>query len=370
MARFVRWYPDGIRSTELQRGCGSPFMVKSLKKILFVSLLAGLIPALPAGAKQRGKSEAERKERASRGPDVLWRQPTDIGSRNLFYGSGGEKDAPHSIFTFVKEDLKGTNPKFVVRDENGVKWKVKLGVEARPETAATRLVWAVGYATNEDYFLPELRVQGLPPHLHRGQDLVQPGGLLKNVRLKRYVEGEKKVGEWHWHENPFTGTRELNGLRVMMALINNWDLKDANNSIYLERRPREYVYLVSDLGASFGTTGRSWTANMGKGNLGSYEQSKFISKVTPQYVDFDVPTRPALIIIFKPKDFIERLELRWIGKYIPRADVEWVGRLLEQLSPAQIQDAFRAAGYPPEEVQAFANLVEQRIAALNDLPRS
>src|SRR5215467_11589787 len=65
---------------------------------------------------------------------VLWRQPTNIGSRDLFYGPGGEADAPHTVFTFVEEDLHGTQPKFEVKDENGVKWKVKMGLEARPET--------------------------------------------------------------------------------------------------------------------------------------------------------------------------------------------------------------------------------------------
>ena len=345
-------------------------MAKSLKNVLVVALLVGLIPALPLSAKKRGKPDRAVKEGVAYGPDILWLQPADIASRNLFYGPGGEKDAPHSTFTFIKEDLSGTNPKLVVRDENGVKWKVKLGVEARPETAATRLVWAVGYSANDDYFLPELRVQGLPAHLHRGQNLVRPDGLIENARLKRYVEGEKKIGEWRWRENPFSGTRELNGLRVMMALINNWDLKDANNSVYDEKGSKEQVYLVSDLGASFGTTGRSWTATMGKGNLGSYKRSKFIGKVTPEYVDFDVPTRPAVIILFKPMDFIERLEMHWIGKHIPRADVEWIGGLLAQLSPAQIQDAFRAAGYRPAEVREFSNVVEDRIAALNDLPRS
>jgi hypothetical protein len=62
----------------------------------------------------------------------------------LFYGSGGKDLEPRGPFTFVKEDLDGSNPKFVATAENGVKWKVKLGAEARPETAASRLVWAVG----------------------------------------------------------------------------------------------------------------------------------------------------------------------------------------------------------------------------------
>lgn len=345
-------------------------MATSMRTILVFSLLIGMIAAIPVGAKRKSEAESGGRDGGPRGRDVLWRQPTDIASRNLFYGPGGERDAPHSVFTFVKEDRKGTNPKIVVRDENGVKWKVKLGVEARPETVATRLVWAVGYSANEDYFLPELRVQGLPAHLHRGQNLVGPDGSIRNVRLKRYVEGEKKIGDWRWRENPFSGTRELNGLRVMMALINNWDLKDENNSVYDEKGSGEHVYLVSDLGASFGTTGRSWTPADGKGNLGSYQRSKFISKVTARYVSFYVPTRPAIIEIFDPKEFISRLELRWIGRHIPRADVEWIGQLLAQLSPAQVEDAFRAAGYPPEEVQAFSSIVEERIAELSDRPRT
>ena len=152
-------------------------------------------------------------------------------------GPGGEKDAPHTTYTFEKEEMEGTSPKFIVRDENGVKWKVKMGAEARPETVASRLVWAVGYSTNEDYFLPTLRVEDLPEHLHRGQKFVGPEGTVNNVRLKRYLEGEKKTDLWAWRDNPFVGTKELAGLKVMMALINNWDLKDDNNSIYQREAP-------------------------------------------------------------------------------------------------------------------------------------
>src|SRR5215467_2691803 len=99
---------------------------------------------------------------------ILWREPADISSRNLLYGSGGRAHQPAGAFTFVEEDRQGSNPKFDVRDENGVKWKVKLGPEASPEVVATRLVWAVGYYANEDYFLPELHVENMP-HLKRGQ---------------------------------------------------------------------------------------------------------------------------------------------------------------------------------------------------------
>ena len=73
---------------------------------------------------------------------ALWSDPGDITSRNLFYGSGGERDQPHGTMTFLKEDKGGTNPKFDVRDGDGTRWRVKLGVEARPETVAAHLLWA------------------------------------------------------------------------------------------------------------------------------------------------------------------------------------------------------------------------------------
>ena len=276
-----------------------------------------------------------------------------------------------ATFTFVEEDREGSNPKFDIRDQDGVKWKVKLGAEARPEVAASRLVWAVGYLTNEDYFVENLRVQDMPPHLHRGQNLVAPDGSLHNVRLKRSVKSQEKLGTWHWGSNPFTGTRELNGLRVMMALINNWDLKDSNNAVYLEKNDPpaapERIYMVSDLGASFGTTGFVLPHEKSRGNLSAYDHSGFIDKVTSAYVDFKTPSRPAFIETLNPSVFIHRVDLRWIGRHIPRADAKWMGQLLGRLSQEQIRDAFRAAGYSAQEVQEFAAIVQNRIAQLNML---
>jgi len=83
-----------------------------------------------------------------RGKEVLWKAPNDIQSRNLFYGIGGPSHAPRGPFRFLKEDREGSNPKYSIEDSNGVKWKVKLGREAQPETAATRFVWAAGYYTD------------------------------------------------------------------------------------------------------------------------------------------------------------------------------------------------------------------------------
>ena len=153
----------------------------------------------------------------------------------------------------------------------------------------------------------------------------------------------------------------------MMALLNNWDVKDENNTVFEEPSPTRRVYMVSDLGASFGSTGYSWTSTMSKNNPRTYRHSRFIRKIRKNYVDFNIPTRPALINVFDFPDFIKRVRLRWIGKRIPRADARWIGDLLGRLSPAQIRDAFRAAGYSPDEVEELASTVEQRIAELQKL---
>jgi hypothetical protein len=345
-------------------------ILRGTRQATFVAAVL-LILSASSVAEHTKKQHETHNELAGNAPALLWQDPTDIAYRDLYYGPGGKEHAPHTTYTFLKEDLNGTNPKFDVRDENGVKWRVKLGVEARPETVASRLVWAVGYYANEDYFLPELRVENMPP-LKRGQNLVGPDGTVHNVRLKRYLKDEKKVGEWKWSENPFSQQRQLNGLRVLMALMNNWDLKDTNNAIYEEKEKDEATpelhYEVSDLGASFGASGLGLSQKGCKGNLKSYQQTKFILKTTPEYVDFTVPARADFVYAFiRPGEFRRRTNIRWIGRHIPRSDAKWIGGLLAQLSPEQIRNAFRAAGYSPEQVEGFAAVVEERIAELNEL---
>jgi hypothetical protein len=298
------------------------------------------------------------------GSPVLWRDPEDITSRNLFYGPGGKVHEPRGTFTFEKEDMSGSNPKFDIVDEDGVRWKVKMGVEARPETVASRLVWSVGYFANEDYFMRVLHIQKMH-RLHRGNNLVKPDGTVFNVRLKRHLKDEKKIGMWSWAKNPFVGTREWYGLRVLMAVINNWDLKDDNNSVYLtsDRLPEER-YVVSDLGGSFGTTGLNW---MLKGNPSAYCSSKWIKTVSPGFINFNVPSPPAMNYYINFPELSRRLSLLWLGRHIPRTDVRWVGQLLARLSRDQIRDAFRAGGYSPQEVEELSMVVEQRIDELEKL---
>jgi hypothetical protein len=333
-----------------------PELLMTTKKLAV--LLLFLADTLPVICQDSAKAA-----KASETSPILWRQPTDIRSRNLLYGAGGADDQPQPPLKFIKEDLHGTSPKFTAEDRNGVKWTVKIGIEAKPETAAAHLLWAVGYFTDEDYLLKQSEISDLPEHLKRGEKFVAWGGL-RDVRLKRHP---KKIGEWRWKQNPFSSSREFNGLRVMMALVNNWDLKDENNAIEEGHANHGSKYLVSDLGASFGTTGFGWSWTGGKGNLKSYRHSKFISKATPKYVNFGTPSRPTILYFVNLPGLIKRLHMRWIGRQIPREDAKWMGTLLAQLSPDQIRDAFRSAGFSPEEVAGFSTVVQQRITELNNL---
>lgn len=300
---------------------------------------------------------------------TLWHDPGNIASLDLFYGQGGSKGMPVAPFIFESEDHHGTNPKFDVRDAAGKKWRVKLGEEVRPEVVASRLLWATGFYVNDDYVLTTADVQNL--HISRGAGMVK-NGRLAEARFARKPPGQKKIGIWKWKENPFVGTREFNGLRVMMAVMNSWDLKDINNAVFEDSRSGRDLFLMSDVGATFGTNGLSWTNARSKGNVGSFKDSKFISKTTGTTVSFGTPKPPAArlleaFVVPELKDYARRADMRWIGEDIPRQDARWMASLLKQLSHQQLVDAFRAGHFPPGDIDAYVDVVESRIQELSTL---
>ena len=334
------------------------------KRVVLNIALVLLIATLSSPVAAQKKANEEKKAKGAALPAVLWRDPGPPSTLNLFYGAGGKEHAPdpNGQYTFIKEDMNGTSPKFDVTDEHGVRWRVKLGQEPQSETAATRLLWAAGYFVDEDYFLPEIKVAGLP-QLNRGQEFVTAASMVRRARLERHVKEVKKLGNWDWFDNPFVGTRELNGLRVMMSLLNNWDLKAINNSVYEIEGERRY--LASDVGATFGKTGGRATRS--KSVVQDYAASKFIDKVRPESVDFVMHSRPFFLTAVNVPGYRERSGMEKITKQIPRADAVWLGKRLAQFSDEQIRDCFRAGGYTPQEVDVLAKAVAKRIAELNAL---
>jgi hypothetical protein len=182
--------------------------------------------------------------------------------------------------------------------------------------------------------------------------VTSPGkGTFTNVRFEARPDNWKRAGEWQWKNNPFVGRPELQGLKILMALINNWDLKDSNNVILKDGD--ELHYAISDLGATFGhasTTPIFWRLTRDRNNPSSYAKSNFFEKVKGDRV----------VLHFGGKN-------RGLMKDITVQDAQWVGSLLSQLSDAQIRDAFRAANYTPGQINLLAGEVRERTNELLSL---
>lgn len=299
---------------------------------------------------------------------VLWHDPGNIAAKDLYYGQGGDEKLPKAPYVFEDEDKGGTSPKLDLRDANGKKWHIKVSEESQPEVVASRLLWAVGYYANDDYCIPDAQVQGMK--MSRGNGDIKKGHLV-NARFSHKPDNQKKIAIWKWDDNPFYGTREFNGLRVMMAVMNNWDLKDVNNSVYRDKKNNRQIFLVNDVGATFGTNGLSWTKTKSKGNIASYKESKFIQRLTDTEVDFATPKAPTGMTILTlgatTKTYLKRNALDWIGNNIPRADARWMGSLLGQLTHQQLMDAFRAGNFPPDVAVEYVTIIENRIQELKHL---
>ena len=134
-------------------------MFQAKSRHLLVSLLLLLIVALPTFAQEK---KQKGKKKAPSGPAVLWREPTDLESRDLLLGAGGERMKPNlRRVTFIEKKSGGYSTKYRVKDASGHEWVAKIGKEAQPDTAANRLVWAVGYFADETYYLPRAHIRKL-----------------------------------------------------------------------------------------------------------------------------------------------------------------------------------------------------------------
>jgi hypothetical protein len=283
-----------------------------------------------------------KKKEIPKGTPVLWRSPADISSRDLYLGPGGASMRPDlRHITFIKEEKGGYSKKYRVRDGSGREWVAKIGKEAQSETSAVRLLWGVGYITEINYLVPRVTIPGK--------------GTFNNVRFEARPDGWKRVVEWKWKNNPFIGSPEFQGLKIMMALINNWDLKDSNNQIVYVRANNgdELRYIISDLGATFGhasTTPLFWRITRSRNNPAKYAKASFFEKVKGTRV----------VLHFGGKN-------RGLLKDITIQDAEWMGSWLAQLSDGQIRDAFRAANYSPAEINLLTRAVRERTTELLSL---
>jgi hypothetical protein len=280
---------------------------------------------------------------------VLWSDPGQVASRDLFWGPGSDARAPKTPFTFVKEETGGTQPKIVVTDSAGVTWDVKFGLEVRAEVAANRIVHALGYFAEENYFVGAGKIENVS-RLRRASGHVSPSGFFVEGRFTRNDPGIVKTkDEWTFHVNPFVGRQELSGLQILMTMLNNWDIRGAaNNRVVRATLPdgrQEIRYLVGDLGATFGRMGGPISQNS-KWKLADYKAEGFIEKVEDGIVHLDYDG--------------------WDSKMdrVPVEHARWFAKLVSQLTEPQLRRAFEAAGAKPEEIEGFAKRFAEKIAEL------
>ena len=313
-------------------------MLRTKSRYWSVCLLV-LTLALPFTANSQDKDKKDKKDKKTlTGMPVMWKNPDDLESRNLLLGAGGEEMKPDiSQITFIEEKKGGYSKKYRVKDAKGNEWVAKIGKEAQTDTAANRLVWALGYESEIAYLIPHLKIEGK--------------GEYDNVRLEARPSNVKRKGKWMWENNPFRETPQFRGLKILMLMLNNWDMKDDNNEILAPRGATgeaELRYIISDLGATFGKTGGVFSRS--RNDVPDYVKAEFIKKVDGDKIDFHYSG--------KNQKLFEGLTVE---------DARWLSNLLKRLSDDQIKDAFRAANYSAEDVDLLAGAFRERIDALAKL---
>ena len=275
------------------------------------------------------------KTKDATGTPVMWEQ-VDIPHQDLINGPAGPL-ADLGEVTFVSDQKGGFSTKYRIKDAAGREWVTKIGDEAQSETAAVRLLSALGYKTETVYLLPNLTIPGK--------------GSFTNVRIEARPENVKRMDRWQWDKNPFRGTRELQGLKILMAFLNNWDMKSDNNVVL--KTDDQLQYVISDLGVSFGKTGNNglpvfWRLGRSRNVPPEFAESEFVKELEKGEIKF----------AFNGKNMGQLAD-------ITVADGRWLADLLTQLSDQQIEDAFKAANYSPADIKILAQSVKARIRALD-----
>jgi hypothetical protein len=266
----------------------------------------------------------------------LWYAPEP--NRDLFAGVGGARLAPDPNVTYKVLEVKhgGFSRGLTVEGPGARKWSAKFPPEASTEVVASRILWGVGYHQPPIYYVGRWNAEGAPdPNPQLPARFREP---------RPDLHGLDAHGNWSYYQNPFVGTRELNGLLVLQVMLGNSDLKDEQNVLYKLKDPFEGAsrwYVARDLGQSFGRTG---VIDAPRGDPKVFEETPFIKGMVGQYVRFDYRGRHGVLV-----------------DHMTVADVRWICEKLQALTDAQWQDAFRAGGYAPEVANRFIRRFTQKI---------
>jgi len=313
------------------------------------AVLCGVV-ALASGGNIHGYADREPVH-------LLWRDPGEVSAKDLFWGPGNPERVPEAPFTFIEEDTGGTKPKVRLVDARGVKWSAKFdhdsrtGREVPAEIAASRIMWALGYLVEESYLVDEGVIEGIG-RLERAHVAISPDGRFRGARFERRPSDVERLGRrWTLDENPFRGSKELSGLVIVAALLNNWDFRSGNTAVLrvTSDDAQEDWYLLSDLGTAFGRTNGGMFRRLSRWNVEHFEKDAFISRADNTGVEFH----------YRPE-----------GKARARVPIDharWFAELASKLSLAQLEQAFVAAGATDHEVRGFSTRLGAKIAELHQV---
>jgi hypothetical protein len=326
--------------------------------ILLVAAFILSAMALSAAGQPR-QEEKDKRDQGEKAPSptgmsAIWRDPGAVEQLDFVGGVGRREGTPKPPFTFEEENLAGSNPKVRVKDANGVRWSVKFGAEVNAETFATRMAWAAGYFVDPDYFVAEGKLDGVGP-LTRAKHYIMADGSFRNARFKMHLEKGVTTldGEhgWSWLQNPFLGTKELNGLKMLVMLVSNWDNKDVRD---IKRGSNTAIYQYPDGAARYLIT--DWGASMGKwgGYLG---RGKWDCKGYQQQT-------PSFLAGVKDDVLIWGYSGQHTGDFregIPVSDLRWLLTYVGRITDDQIRTGLEASGATHEESECFTKSIRERI---------
>jgi hypothetical protein len=288
----------------------------------------------------------------------IWRNPRSLGDLDLAAGPGGTSMKPVPPFVFLEEHDGGSQPCCSVRDAAGRRWRVKWGHEVRCETFAVRLAWALGYFAEVTHLVPAGDIGGAA-NLQRVRGCIDRDGHFVDGRFELDDPAVRKLFEehsWAWNDNPFVGTAELAGLKMLVMLLSNWDAKDrrdvargSNTAIFEHTHStwrREARYLITDWGGSMGRWGGT-VMTRGRWDVEGFEAQ------TPDFVRG--VKDGCLVFGYAGQRTAD------IAHGITVAHARWFHRWARRLSDRQLKAALAASGATPEEAARFARAFVDRI---------
>jgi hypothetical protein len=294
----------------------------------------------------------------------IWRDPGPVQQIDLVHGPGGRDSVPAPPFRFLEEHTSGSQPCVSVVYARERRWRVKWGDEVRCESFAVRFVAACGYFAEITHFIPSGTIEGASNLQRASRCIAAEDGRFVDARFELDDPAVHKLFEehsWAWNDNPFIGTRELSGLKIVVMLLSNWDTKDrrdvsrGSNTAIFEHRispwRREARYLLTDWGGSMG----KWGTNIV--TRGRWDPDGFDAQ-TPEFV---TGTRDGHVVFGYTGQ-----RTADIAANIPVSHARWFHGYASRITEEQLTAALAASGATGEDARRFARSIRERIRQLGD----